>query len=759
MLLRAEKFRVGRWQGALEKPRKIFLKKLFLKAAFIALCLFGTLFFGGGFGKVSGQTTRVYASNSARELCNILNGLTCNPIVIDNPEDAIGNNLQNYAQINLPLLLGSRYLELSFTNPIPAGTTIRIKVGYAPGLAGLLSNINFRAYRNTISVSPQYPASDLLSVLGGDNVQEIVLNPAITGPDFNRIRINFSSLLSLGGYFRVYAAYYLTTAGSVNCEGVKDVIYGSTAPLVGGLNPVEDSDLAIDGNAGTYANLRSNVSLLSDKTHVTALFDDLSRAGDSIRVVLRNPAGGLLDANLISQNLAITTYNDRSLAQPLALDASFLRLTLLGGAGNKYELTYPASAVFNRIEVSLGQGLLSALNNLEVYEISRTLTSPSILESDGKSLIICEGEQLTFEPSAVELGDQFFWYDENGDLLSGNVSDYTISQNLSPGIHQFRLGTQRSGCINQTKLSSIQVIVNPLPQEDDISIYPQGGTMGEGNKISYPVGSDVVIDPNIAAPFLGTGTFTWYKEGVQLDGLETDGGTFEVDENGRLTISNTTAAVEGYELSLEYESSSECKAIKDFLLYNFIILPSMVHTFNVQAKEGRQVKLVWELSNEQLEGSVMIQRASSNLEFTAIGSLPIDTGMEKIPMEFTDQHPLPGRNYYRLFIIKGTEGSDFYSEVRMAEIDSFDLPVFLVFPNSFVENFTVESTLDLDVPVVASLLNTNGVVIRQLRMDRLSYGELIEFRDLSNLPEGIYILRMETSRGSKAYRVIKQNDG
>ncbi|MCE7053259.1 T9SS type A sorting domain-containing protein [Algoriphagus sp. AGSA1] len=716
----------------------------------VLLCL---ILFVGAFGQVWGQTTRVYASSSEAQLCVIC------AINISNPGNAGGSNLQNYAHVDLPLALGTRYLELRFTNAIPAGTTIRIKVGYAPGLAGLLNNINIRAYRNTTSVSPQYPANDLLSVLGGDNVQEIVLTPEITGPDFNRIRINFSSLLSLGGYFRVYAAYYLSTAGSISCGGVKDVIYGSTATLVGGLNPVINAPNAIDGNVNTFAQLNSNVSLVTDKTHVTALFDDLSRAGDSIRVILKNPSG-LLNANLISQNLAITTYNNLGVAQSLALNPSFLRLRLLDGGEGRYELTYPTTVPFNRIEVSLGQGLLSALNSLEVYEISRTLVSSSVVESDGKSLTICEGEELTFEPSVVEPGDRFFWYDEDGILLEGNASDYTIPTNLSPRIHQFRLGTQRLGCTNQTSLSTIQVEVNPQPKEEDILIDSQGGVLEENNQIVYPAGSDVVLDPNNSQ--LPPGVFSWYRNalGDPLNGVVVDGGTFSVDPiTQTLTISNTTDALLEESIFLGYETASGCKEVKEFELLNYIILPIQIHKFEAEARESRQVNLRWELSNEQRQGTVTVQRASANLEFVDLDNLSIVSGEERVPMNFTDFNPLPGRNYYRLLIGKENGDSGFYSDVRMAEVGEFEGVAFTVFPSPFESSFTVISTVDLDTSVTASLMNTSGAVIRQVQMGSLSYGERIEFRELGDLPAGIYILRIETGRGSRSYRVIKQNDG
>ncbi|MDR7132630.1 hypothetical protein J2X69_005004 [Algoriphagus sp. 4150] len=669
------------------------------------------------------------------------------------------NNLTTYGTFSL-VLTGTAWGQLNFSQQVPAGTPIRIKVGTGVGLINLLGSITFRAYNSGVAVSQNYSAASLVTALDGEYTDEIVFIPqnASNVPvAYNQIRITIASLVSLDGGIRVFEAYFLQNS-LVNCGGVKDVIYGSTATLVGGLNPVNNPTNAIDGNVNTFARLNSNVGLL-DKTYLTTLFDDLSRAGDSIRVILRNPSGGLLDASLISQNLAITTYNDRAVAENLALNESFLRLTLLGGAGDKYELSYPASAPFNRVEVSLGQGLLSAFNSLEVYEISRALISSPIVESDGKDLAICEGEELTFEPSAPQAGDQFFWYDQAGNLIAGNINEFTIPQDLSVGNHQFRLGTQRSGCTNQTMQSTIQVTVNPQPQQEDIIINPQGGVLYEDGRIIYPVGATVDIDPNDSQ--LPAGSFSWYRneEGVPLDGFVSDGGSFSVNPiTQRLTISNTTAALFDDPIFLEYETPFGCQTIKEITLESFIILPSMVHLFNVRVKQGRQVDLTWELSNEQLQGTVTIQRAYADLEFVELASLPITSGEERVRMDFTDLNPLPGRNYYRLFVMKEGGSAGFYSEVRMAEVSDFGIPAFNVFPNPFTDHFYVKSTVDLAGPLVIALLDSRGAVLLSQNMDSLSSGELIEFQDLGHLSAGVYMLRLQTRNGSKAYRVIRQSE-
>lgn len=796
-------------------PLSVSLRKLFLKAAFIALCLFGTLFFIGGFGQVSGQTTKVlanevtYTSGNNKDTligCGLLNLSPCfNQPTVQNSGNAIlpdNTFARLLASPGLALGLGSYQGEIELKFPtipantnLPAGTVSYVRINgdselldilLGGSLGDLLGSVVSSILLGRQGIEVQVRNSSGTQVLSRTSTQkfdneDVRLVQDSQGyyylrikPDvpYDKIRIINSSisLLGLGSEYTldVYNAFYYEP-DPCDVEPAYTSFDGSGVSLdLLQLNElVVDPNSAIDNNPSTSSEISLGVVGLLSSTEQLVYFNTPVQAGNDILISLGIEGGSLLDLDLF-ESIEFQLYSSDGLERTV-LASDFLSLDLLGlfNSGESYDFPIslndgdpPITRIGVEISSLVSAGLLDI--NLKFSDITVSPTPPVFEEVlIGGEYIICKGSSEQVFASSP-LNSEMTWFNSQNDSI-GSGASYILPNDLDEGLHIYTIQSELTGCNQRSLPTEVKVRVVPLPENNEINLGFQGGNYDAGlDRYIYQQGMEQIeILPGYED--IPGGTFTWY--------MDEDGdyplalnppveGTFEVDEiTGKLTISNTTAAVEEYQLFLGYETPSGCKTIKPITLENFIILPSMVHRFDVQAREGKQVGLVWELSNEQLEGSVQIQRASSNLEFAAIGSLPIATGMEKIRMEFTDQHPLPGRNYYRLFITKGSEGSNFYSEVRMAKIDSFGLPAFVVFPNSFVENFTVESTIDLDVPVVASLLNTNGAVIRQLRMDRLSYGELIEFRDLSNLPEGIYILRMETARGSKAYRVIKQNGG
>src|SRR5690606_14950461 len=70
---------------------------------------------------------------------------------------------------------------------------------------------------------------------------------------YNAVRIS-SSGVALGGGLRIYEAYfYKPTTTNITCDQPLDVLYGSTGPIAGSLNGVENAYNSIDGNQSTFA--------------------------------------------------------------------------------------------------------------------------------------------------------------------------------------------------------------------------------------------------------------------------------------------------------------------------------------------------------------------------------------------------------------------------------------------------------------------------------------------------------------------------
>src|SRR5690606_38596148 len=188
----------------------------------------------------------------------------------------------------------------------------------------VLSGLTVQATNDGNPVGSARTITDLLTLLNGEQQIEFTFTPT-QAYDGVRVKLGApeNSLLAVGALTstRVYHAYFTKAADGLDCDTPVDVLYGNTGILASALNAVENPTNAIDNDPNTAALLRANVGVLN-QTYLTAAYPSLSKNGDSIRVILRNQNTGLLDLNLLSQNLRIRTFNDNNLAEDLQLNTS-----------------------------------------------------------------------------------------------------------------------------------------------------------------------------------------------------------------------------------------------------------------------------------------------------------------------------------------------------------------------------------------------------------------------------------------------------
>lgn len=403
-----------------------------------------------------GQGARIYATSQD-------NGGTIITSFHTNPAAAVDQNPLTHSTIGVTVV-GNVWQRLQFTSNIQ-GKTVRVKIGTTGNILSLLGNISIQAYQNNTAVGSSVQISTLISLIAGEDQAEIVFTPSATS---NSVRIS-SSGVALGGGLKIYEAYYLDESNTA-CSPPRDVLFGSTGNIAGGLNAVENAYNAIDGNNSTFSTIRANVSAAGNKTHLTALFDIPSQIGDSIRILLRRP-GNLLEATLLSNNLWIRTMLDNTDNGNLALDPQFLSLSLLAPGSEIQVLTYPIEDEFNRIEISLGAGLLNALSTLEVYEIQRIMAKPQITtnQPDGK-FSVCEGDPITLSVVNPISGNTYHWYTQASGgtaFLSGTT--LTISS-PSVGNYNYFIGRSKNGCLEESARANVQLVVLPYPGKPHLTI-------------------------------------------------------------------------------------------------------------------------------------------------------------------------------------------------------------------------------------------------------------------------------------------------
>ncbi|RNL68602.1 hypothetical protein ED312_23175, partial [Sinomicrobium pectinilyticum] len=448
-------------------------------------------------------TVRVYADGQTNGGTPLLANVT-------NPGRAANGNKDDYSTLTVTIL-GEVWQKLDFTTQQPGpDDPVHVKIGTNTGLLDLLTGLTLQAYNNDDPVGEAITLGNLIGLLNGADQADIVL-PA-PGVPYNSVRI-YSSGIALGGGVNIYGAYFNEPGDGVACDTASDILWGSEASLAGGVNAVDDPQNAIDGDESTFAELHATVSV-AGKTHITALYQMVSTTGDSIRVAFQNP-GGLLDLGLLSSSLTVRTFLDNQDNGALDLDADILRLSLLPGTSDIQVITYPIDVPFNRIQVSIGEGLATALSALRVYEIGRVAPSPVI--AGGSDVTACVGEDVTLEIDFPTENVVYNWYDaETGGNLVGSGNPFTIeAANLELGTNTFYVSLSKNGCTDEASART-EVTVNVLES-------PEAPQVVSANVWAAPGGSATlqVLDPDENI------TYNWYDAAADGELLHT-GDTFEV---------------------------------------------------------------------------------------------------------------------------------------------------------------------------------------------------------------------------------------
>ncbi|RAV27449.1 hypothetical protein DN748_18610 [Sinomicrobium soli] len=401
---------------------------------------------------------RVYADEEENNDC-----LLCLTIDVSNEGNAVDGNKDTYATMSISVI-GEVWQKLYFTTELPdPNDPVHVKIGTNTGLLELLDNLTIQLFYDDDEAGDPITLGSLIGLLDGEDQVDIVV-PA-PGVPYNSVRIR-SAGIALGGGVNIYGAYFNKPAVGVTCNTASDILWGSEADLAGGVNAVDNPQNAVDGDNTSFAELHANVSI-AGKTHLTALYPATSIPGDSVRIVFQNP-GGLLDLSLLSSSLEIMAYmdNEDDESDPLDLDANVLSLRLLPGEDNIQVITYPVDISFNRIQVSIGDGLATALSALRVYEIETVPKAPEITApdiQDGEIYDICYGNDITLNVANPVSGSEYRWYA----AVAGGTQPKTGTSYTVENLDETRivyLAEVREGCTEESARTSVTVhVLPPVP--------------------------------------------------------------------------------------------------------------------------------------------------------------------------------------------------------------------------------------------------------------------------------------------------------
>ncbi|MCW3462619.1 Ig-like domain-containing protein [Chitinophaga nivalis] len=506
------------------------------KSLLLLLLLFGT---GIKVGWSQSYTQRVYANTQAKGntglcvLCDVLNPT--------NATDVTGSFLNTYSTITagVSLLSATQYQDLIFpSGQLPNGSDGAIvKIGTGGILtAQLLGGIYVQAYNGNTAVGNRETANDaLLGLLAAGNQAEVYLAPP--NVPYDRVRVTIDAgLLGAAVNINVFAAYYNKPAtGTLACDRPIDVLSGLSGN-VGALGSVVNAPLAIDNNPATSASLNTVLSA-TGYAQVTAIFPGLSKNGDSVALILSNPAS-ILTIQLLNA-LTIITYNGQTKVDSITGSSGLLYLALLSGGSGPQTVRFKPTAPFDHIQLRFG-ALVNALSSLNVHEILRYPPAPA---ANPALRTTCVGTPITLNVSNPDATLTYKWYDSTQTTVVQTGTSYSPPVNVA-GSFRYYVSATRTNCTTESAKALVNVLVNNPSIATDVTVPP--------TTVSC-TGDTVKITPTTT--FIHHPVFRWYKDNNKTtaitDGLTEGAVKYFVAANGRLSVTGLASGTYNYFVSVE----------------------------------------------------------------------------------------------------------------------------------------------------------------------------------------------------------------
>jgi len=274
---------------------------------------------------------------------------------------------------------------------------------------------------------------------------------------------------------------------------------------------------AVDGNPNTFSSLTITAGVLNSYIQQQLNFLTPGQAGDIIDVELELP-GGLADIALLGSVSIGTSLGGTENPGRLAVNNSLLNLQVL--SGNKFKVSYPTTAAFDRVDIRLG-ALVGLLTTVNIYGASYRFPNATIT---GAAAPICAGQTATLAASSTGT-ETFTWYDAP---TGGNIVAVSPTLPLTATTIYYLEATRGGTCVNSVR-QPVTVNVLPIPTDADINVT---------TPIEASCTGEAVIAPTTTIPGAAFKYYTDQNKTTEIVDGSVDGSiTFAKDANGVLTIS------------------------------------------------------------------------------------------------------------------------------------------------------------------------------------------------------------------------------
>ncbi|KRD58128.1 hypothetical protein ASE40_17470 [Flavobacterium sp. Root935] len=453
---------------------------------------------------------RVYAN--AQSTGNIITG------TVSNPANAIDGNPQTFSTITTGLGLlgiGTTWQNLTWASTVTKGTPVTVKLGSEYSLLAVGQNLSVVGTIGGVDIGAMQPVSgSLLNLISGDNTYEFTFVPSdASGPqDYDGIRIQSASLVSVAQNTKVFDAHYNRQVTSVACTpgDIQDIFYGTTdlGLPVGAVTAavgVSDAWNVADNDVTTFATMYSGVGALA-AADLTVQFKTPSVVSDSLRIVISKP-GALLDVNLLTGFTIQRYLGNVAVGAPIQNTSNLLSIRLLPGNSLAMVLVSSPTEIYDRVRIRLG-GVAGVLDFLRVHTVERTANTTVIGADPQNKITVCPGTDITLQ-IPEEACSTYIWYDaETGGNPLATGLTYTIPANLAAGIYKYYVQPVRYGCESFARGEVTVEVKASAPVNALTDITLNGGTSTSVCSVS---GTVTLATGLSGTPVLTNPVYAWYS--------------------------------------------------------------------------------------------------------------------------------------------------------------------------------------------------------------------------------------------------------
>ncbi len=542
----------------------------------------------------------------------------------------------------------------------------------------------------------------------------------------------------------IYAATYNTTTTGGN--------WASTGTWVGGSVPANW--------ASNTVNINGNVSLTSSTNSLSGFTLISLVSGKSFTSGTSSSSNSLtLTQNTFNSAGTIVIYGDLTLNDTdLNLTAGSLVVT--GSLNINYSSTVTISSGVNVTvgTLNINNNSDAILNNSGTLTVSNDVSQGGVLNNLSTGTITVNGNfSSTGSGSSVTTN--------SGMLNVKGAMDFPSSGKLyvNPGGQTYVDG---SVTIKSNENLVIGTSVNPPPYADmvirqnlisqasgDVTINRNGRLAVFGNVSAN--GGGVLFTINDGGQVYVNGNIG-FNGGGSVIANNNDGVPYGFYGDGSVTLNGGGSSVTG-----QAKQSVAIMKAEDRPFYDWVAaiagspltpLPVTLLYFKIQDVSTSGIELRWATATEKNFEYFQVERAGSDLNFEAIGKVNSAGGINVVTSyTYLDNTPLNDKNYYRLKIVD-LDGSFEYTGVIVAENTGAPQADVRVYPTIIDNSFTVELNGEFAIPVKMTLVDAAGNTIYQANLETSTATVDVPV----NMKTGTYLVRLFTSEGQKAVRVLKR---